>query len=928
MALDAISPGPCLTPAELRLLLDSVVALPGGVKAELPATSEPDVSELYDLISTGRWEAALQLPVVLSVLAIGECLEQAGEGADEAVLAAGRAAAVAAFQASEGRSREVLVLLGAAVALLNLFMEANFSGPPAGMARLPADIFTNQPAVAVSVPEAAVRERAGAKQLVVDGEELVGKLSSTHCLLLASALLLAPLSLPGAADGAAKEGAAVPSTWTPCASWLLWALRAVSAHQRVVSRRSATLRARQRALSSALLVQWGDPDWALKQVDHACAGSETAARPWFAPLLSGCCLMELAALEDLYGDNSIAAQRLAAAGEALGLRLELTGVMGKRTVHQVDGVAQMVARVSRTGMLAEVASLESAAAAEEQLLREQQPRPVAQAASTLPKEMKWQESSDGLDVMEMPKLEVDSSSLGLDDLTSVEQSLLLQVANHEKKREALDEELQMWRMAPFVEAVIGQRCADFCVRLAGQLMRGRHEFVRSRTKQRGFLRFQDVVDNALNVDGGSSTARVRGIHATPAPCLPGIRHELAKKMISIGLVGEAMRLLEELELWDSMIVCYQTMDKKLQALEVIKHQLEERPDEPSLLCALGDVTGEEQPYHDAWEKSGKRSARAMRSLADSAHRKKDFAAAAAYWEAALALNPLHASGWFALGHSFLKVDKLDKAVHAFTRCCQLDASNGAAWNNVAAICLTQKKHKEAFAALAESSKYLRENWHTWDNYVQVAVLLGNFSAVLHGIHHMMRLRHGKDIPLEALSAVVRYLEHPGEGETANNVQLMLGRVEACLKAIAQVGGSEAAFWRIFARYHALRGQRTVERECLLKCTRGLTGDAWQQDETRFLEVADASAALAEATLACVQGGACGRRELAQARLQLRGVLKQAEAEFEEHEACSRLRGVLERVQQREGELRAEEDGGAASAQADGGRSIRDSLRDC
>lgn len=51
----------------------------------------------------------------------------------------------------------------------------------------------------------------------------------------------------------------------------------------------------------------------------------------------------------------------------------------------MDGVAQMVARVSRTGMLAEVASLESAAAAEEQLLREQQPRPAAQAASSLPK---------------------------------------------------------------------------------------------------------------------------------------------------------------------------------------------------------------------------------------------------------------------------------------------------------------------------------------------------------------------------------------------------------------------------------------------------------------------------------------------------------------------------------------------------------------
>lgn len=35
---------------------------------------------------------------------------------------------------------------------------------------------------------------------------------------------------------------------------------------------------------------------------------------------------------------------------------------------------------------------------------------------------------------------------------------------------------------------------------------------------------------------------------------------------------------------------------------------------------------------------------------------------------------------------------------------------------------------------------------------QVAALLENYSAVLHGIHHMVRLRHGKDIPLEVRPA--------------------------------------------------------------------------------------------------------------------------------------------------------------------------------
>lgn len=36
--------------------------------------------------------------------------------------------------------------------------------------------------------------------------------------------------------------------------------------------------------------------------------------------------------------------------------------------------------------------------------------------------------------------------------------------------------------------------------------------------------------------------------------------------------------------------------------------------------------------------------------------------AAACWEAALALNPLHSSGWFSLGHCYLKFEELDKAV--------------------------------------------------------------------------------------------------------------------------------------------------------------------------------------------------------------------------------------------------------------------------
>ncbi len=155
-------------------------------------------------------------------------------------------------------------------------------------------------------------------------------------------------------------------------------------------------------------------------------------------------------------------------------------------------------------------------------------------------------------------------------------------------------------------------------------------------------------------------------------------------------------MFEELELWNSLITCYSLMDKKAQATELIKKRLEVDPDDAGLLCSLGDCTGNEQMYHDAWEKSNKRSgasgscasayssprtnnccsrylrllnilspfdsARAMRSLADSAHRRKEYGKAAEFWEAALSLNPLHSNGWFSIGHCYIQQQQHDKAV--------------------------------------------------------------------------------------------------------------------------------------------------------------------------------------------------------------------------------------------------------------------------
>lgn len=50
--------------------------------------------------------------------------------------------------------------------------------------------------------------------------------------------------------------------------------------------------------------------------------------------------------------------------------------------------------------------------------------------------------------------------------------------------------------------------------------------------------------------------------------------------VALGLVGEAMREFEELELWDALITCYAMKEKDVQAEELIRRRLQVSPAPP------------------------------------------------------------------------------------------------------------------------------------------------------------------------------------------------------------------------------------------------------------------------------------------------------------------------------------------------------------
>lgn len=58
------------------------------------------------------------------------------------------------------------------------------------------------------------------------------------------------------------------------------------------------------------------------------------------------------------------------------------------------------------------------------------------------------------------------------------------------------------------------------------------------------------------------------------PLRPALRRELGEQLVSTGLVGAAMGLFEEEQLWDSLIICYRLLQKLPQAQHLIQARLQ------------------------------------------------------------------------------------------------------------------------------------------------------------------------------------------------------------------------------------------------------------------------------------------------------------------------------------------------------------------
>lgn len=68
-----------------------------------------------------------------------------------------------------------------------------------------------------------------------------------------------------------------------------------------------------------------------------------------------------------------------------------------------------------------------------------------------------------------------------------------------------------------------------------------------------------------------------------------ILKELAQRLASLGVLRSALTIYESLQMWDDVINCYVVMDEERMARKVIDEQMLLKPNDPRLLCILGDL---------------------------------------------------------------------------------------------------------------------------------------------------------------------------------------------------------------------------------------------------------------------------------------------------------------------------------------------------
>ncbi|KAJ1735963.1 hypothetical protein LPJ61_000269 [Coemansia biformis] len=853
-----------------------------GQPAAAAAGQDGGDAGLGALLASGDYEAMLQSPAARAIFGTDLDGSAAIEGADapspsDAGFSAGDIQPLVAalvgrhVQATGPDAWKQITLVGAAC--LSAFVQTNWTGPefqldpaallPRALAERWRESFIS--AAQQELPEDAAKHEVGRREqkgrvylgatqseertkldrallklMEADGEEAYALAPRPLYLYLARLLLV---DIPSAGGWLSERREAAPS-----AHW--WAARALSVQQSLLDYPAQTLmdqivghfaQARQympASPASAALEkaqghgaseddmpiddapiedppvedaagEGGEPAEGSASGDEGAGGGEWGSVAAGDRELWARYLTELGVVYTQYKQPLDAKRYFALAQAASGLQWLMTGAKGKRTRFQKTDVVQLV-------LLATSA------------------RRAASESGAVPESM---ELNDEV-LLERAQLADQESALANQaDLATIDKCILLALClnvQNENPAHGLTSE----QMMPFVVRVL-EHPGNWSVYTVALVLRSRLEAGKMRTVERATLQMQTLVDQITHplpgADEAGGAERLHYLYALALPSQWELERELASMFLGLGVVRSALDIYERLQMWDEVVSCYTVLGQTEVAERIVRRELDASPDSPKLWCVLGDLKGDPELWRRAWDVSGQRFARAMRSLGRFHFDAGEFAAAVECYRKAVALNPLVENSWFVLGCAAMSTQEWRIAADAFLHVVGIDDNSGESWNNLATVYLRLGKdyQRRALHALRESVKFMPDSWRVWSNLMHVSMSLGLLASAASALGRVVDLRVAQDgadcVDLDVLRAIIGRLVHgaafPGlpADEAAHAEQRLATQLERLLvRRIEARITSSAPLWRAMADFWLWRRDYRHCLDCYVKAYRCLS----------------------------------------------------------------------------------------------------------
>lgn len=456
------------------------------------------------------------------------------------------------------------------VACLQLFSSVNWTGQ-----KLVQD-------TGVLMPQLAGCSRIMVEEaLAVDGDSLVSAVKHPELLMVARMILV--------------EGRRFLQQ---SRVWGWWALRCCLIHTRVLEEKSDLLHETFTGIMEKVEKQgW---EWADTKECQAVF------------------LLEAAKCHAHYHEVKEAARLVEEAARLVGLEVTETGALGKRTRFQQTDLAQFTLDVVNDDRVSVVDRLSMV------------------EGTDFPKDLRLE------DEVRLDKIAFTESGRGdVVQLSGVQQAVVM--GRFEVRLKALPvDDLTGEEVLPYLTAVLGHKKA-WAFHAQALLARSKLESRNRRTVERALMQVQTVVDNCAVVDNRAevdnktevcSSSRLHLLYCSGLPPTWEVERQLGSLYMSMGSTKSALEVFLRLEMWDEVIVCYNQLELRHKAAEIIQQQLD-KTSTPRLWCLLGDATDDVDCYHKALELSGNKNARAFRCLGMHHYYKKDYIACIPHLEKSL-----------------------------------------------------------------------------------------------------------------------------------------------------------------------------------------------------------------------------------------------------------------------------------------------------